>query len=1065
MCIYSFSEFAKGDLMNFVNVSPGQSFLARSILIVALAIGSFCSLQDVALAQGTEHDASVTVLTSGDFFTPTSESTSANFGKQSAQHIALKVQPGTYATLMSASHLQLEAFPLPFGNSADLDVLEFSVFTEKTVVYAVTENGQVERPLPNIRLYRGKIKGDPHSFVYLAVEPDGMSGTITRHGESYNIRSSTDPSLNIKGGTLNVFEATEEQHNFTCEVDDAFQQGPMIQAPNSEITSLEGLDTLEAVVALEADYESFLHYGGETETENYIIARMGESSAIYEKDVAIILSIGQLRVWTTEDPYPAKSANEGLNVFTKYWKENMSHVERTIAIYISRKPISANGVSQGLAWVGRVISDGNYGGVLCSESLGYNFVKFSGNDNFISGHVGVLAHEIGHNFGSPHTQSCYWRPAIDSCYNAESIRGQSPCFSSSQKHLILGGGELMSYCHLGGYGKNSKHNEIREKCGLHIRKRADAALCMKVVTGGGGGTGIEPSLTLLAPVGGEDICAGQPLDITWDAVGNNEINVYLSRDDGATFDSLIIARVPRNETGTTWFIPNDFPIGTNYRIRIKDGKNAELVDEIDESFSVLLGTVVTRFAPVLGIRYVCEGEGANFNLDAIGSGTLSYQWFRDGQPIAGQTTSNLQLEDLTAANDNFAEFWCVVTGDCGSTNSDTALLRVFSTPIIAQKPTNDTVCIGETARFDILVEGPNLVYKWRHLISGKTYENNLPYLIIPNITVAEAGGYQCEIQSSCGPVSTAGFFVILAQEGVKFVQPFWNDVIGSGDTFEVIWDENCLGNLKLEYSSNNGSDWTTINPSTPASNESWMWTVPSETTEEAVLKLTDLNNPAMTGESGTFAIRDLPRIEIDPPEFGFNLVAVGSMGNASVSITNPGNGELAITNTQVQGTDKVSILNGAGAGSTVKVAAGDTYVLNLEYSPTDLELMEGELLIDHDAADTVTVVMFRGESYVATSAPDIPSAERLQLFQNYPNPVSLSSGIAPAISFNLPASMHVTLAVYNSLGQEVGRLVDDYKSPGQYTLSFDIRSIPAGTYMYKLVAGQEVRTNIMQVVQ
>jgi len=67
------------------------------------------------------------------------------------------------------------------------------------------------------------------------------------------------------------------------------------------------------------------------------------------------------------------------------------------------------------------------------------------------GDVLIVAHEIGHNFGSPHTH-CY-SPPIDTCYNGEAANG---CFAgtpSCPAPATVNGlpnvtGTLMSYCHL-----------------------------------------------------------------------------------------------------------------------------------------------------------------------------------------------------------------------------------------------------------------------------------------------------------------------------------------------------------------------------------------------------------------------------------------------------------------------------------------------------------------------------------------------------------------------------------------------------------------------------------------
>jgi hypothetical protein len=59
----------------------------------------------------------------------------------------------------------------------------------------------------------------------------------------------------------------------------------------------------------------------------------------------------------------------------------------------------------------------------------------------------VITHELGHNMGSPHTQSCSWPGgAIDNCYTTEGGCALGPAPTN--------GGTIMSYCHLTGYGIN-----------------------------------------------------------------------------------------------------------------------------------------------------------------------------------------------------------------------------------------------------------------------------------------------------------------------------------------------------------------------------------------------------------------------------------------------------------------------------------------------------------------------------------------------------------------------------------------------------------------------------------
>ncbi len=68
------------------------------------------------------------------------------------------------------------------------------------------------------------------------------------------------------------------------------------------------------------------------------------------------------------------------------------------------------------------------------------------------------------------------------------------------------------------------------------------------------------------------------------------------------------------------------------------------------------------------------------------------------------------------------------------------------------------------------------------------------------------------------------------------------------------------------------------------------------------------------------------------------------------------------------------------------------------------------------------------------------------LQQNYPNPFNPST----QIKFTIPAESHVTLKVYNLLGNEVAVLVDEQKSQGSYDVKFNAFSLSSGIYIYRL---------------
>jgi hypothetical protein len=88
------------------------------------------------------------------------------------------------------------------------------------------------------------------------------------------------------------------------------------------------------------------------------------------------------------------------------------------------------------------------------------------------------------------------------------------------------------------------------------------------------------------------------------------------------------------------------------------------------------------------------------------------------------------------------------------------------------------------------------------------------------------------------------------------------------------------------------------------------------------------------------------------------------------------------------------------------------------------------------------------------------------LEQNYPNPFNPSTKIKYAIVENT----HVSIVIYNMLGQAVRTLVDARQAPNFYEVEWDGRSdagqvLSSGVYFYRLKSGNEVRVRKMLLIR
>ena len=99
--------------------------------------------------------------------------------------------------------------------------------------------------------------------------------------------------------------------------------------------------------------------------------------------------------------------------------------------------------------------------------------------------------------------------------------------------------------------------------------------------------------------------------------------------------------------------------------------------------------------------------------------------------------------------------------------------------------------------------------------------------------------------------------------------------------------------------------------------------------------------------------------------------------------------------------------------------------------------------------------------YEDVSAEDPDKPGRFALNQNYPNPFNPVT----TIEFEVPMQSHVTMEVYNVLGQRVMTLVDDDFDRGIHTVQFDGSNISSGVYLYRLEAGNFAETRKMLLIK
>ncbi|TDN81808.1 putative secreted protein (Por secretion system target) [Salegentibacter sp. 24] len=218
------------------------------------------------------------------------------------------------------------------------------------------------------------------------------------------------------------------------------------------------------------------------------------------------------------------------------------------------------------------------------------------------------------------------------------------------------------------------------------------------------------------------------------------------------------------------------------------GSCAVLYDEI--SITVHKAPVITTQPSNTG---VCSTEYAEFNVVATGD-QLSYQWYKDNQPLEGATSKDLIINQATATN--AGRYYVEVSGaeSCAPVISDEVSLNVDEDIQITAQSEDKTLCVSQGSQgvsFNIsaAANGSELVFEWFKdgavisdaQTSVTTTQTNGVYtsvLNIANVALNHDGNYAAKISGSSSftcPEADSRTFVLSVNDNPS--PPVTEDII------------------------------------------------------------------------------------------------------------------------------------------------------------------------------------------------------------------------------------------------------------------------------------------------
>lgn len=313
------------------------------------------------------------------------------------------------------------SFPFEGDKEIIVHLYKQSIFAEGFNVK--TKKDELVSYKPGI-YYRGIVKGDDNSLAAFSFFDNDVVGIISTPAlgnvvvgklkDSETFVSYSDSKLTI-------------QNSFVCKADELMKNKIQKSPQPPQFTQKTITDNCVRTY-YEVGYKPYENNSfNMTATVNWMTAMHNNVETLYFND-DIRISLSEIYVWTTPDPYTA-----GHDANLAMFSNNRILFNGDIASLITSPS------STGVAYLNSLCSDLKY----CYSPVRPNYEQFP----LYSWNINIIAHEMGHGLGSPHTHACAWNgnnTAIDGCGALAGSQGSTcpgPLPGSA-------GGTIMSYCHL-----------------------------------------------------------------------------------------------------------------------------------------------------------------------------------------------------------------------------------------------------------------------------------------------------------------------------------------------------------------------------------------------------------------------------------------------------------------------------------------------------------------------------------------------------------------------------------------------------------------------------------------
>ncbi|RRO25588.1 M12 family metallo-peptidase [Flavobacteriaceae bacterium 14752] len=299
--------------------------------------------------------------------------------------------------------------------------------------------------------YRGIVNEDRNSLAVFNFFQESVNGIISQTHTGNRIIGQLKESTNYVIYTDSEMTVTQD---FICEVGELEQDTNLI--PQNEISNFSNVSANCVRVFYELTNDVYsANSSSVSDTMNWITSVHNIVASLYS-DSTIPTVLSDVLIWQQLDPYTGSNGDK-----LSFFRDNRIAFDGDLAHLVD---FPATG---GVAFINSLCQGSRY--AFSGASVSFQQLPT------YSWSVNVIAHEMGHSLGSPHTHACFWNSnntAIDSC-------GPNNGFSEGCDNgpVPPNGGTVMSYCHLDSTGVNLAQG-FHPQVGSYMSTNIDTKSCL-----------------------------------------------------------------------------------------------------------------------------------------------------------------------------------------------------------------------------------------------------------------------------------------------------------------------------------------------------------------------------------------------------------------------------------------------------------------------------------------------------------------------------------------------------------------------------------------------------------